>query len=98
MDEYLTRLVKGYDYLKENYAFVEDAYNKAAKKNEEYLKKISLLESKLGSNLGSMVEPSRGAAVDEIVMNCNSAVAIGPTMKCDDNQSTLDLQEVIEQS
>jgi hypothetical protein len=98
MDEYLTRLVEGYYYLKENYTFVEDAYNKAAKKNDEYLLRISELESELGINLGSKVEPSRGAAVDEIVMKCNSVVGIGPTMKCDDNQSTLDLQEVIEQS
>ena len=47
MDEYLTHLVEGYFYLKENYKFVEDAFEKASKKNEEYVKRISLLESQL---------------------------------------------------
>ena len=112
MDEYLTHLVEGYFYLKENYKFVEDAFEKASKKNEEYVKRISLLESQLTDigvspeispeleldhDLGSTVEPSSGVAVNEIVMKCNSAIA---TMKCDDNQTNLplNLQEVIEQS
>jgi hypothetical protein len=61
MDEFLRRLVEGYCYLKENYTFVEDLYIRAEKKNEEYLEKISQLESQLGNK----IEPARGVAADQ---------------------------------
>jgi len=61
MDEFLRRLLDGYYYLKENYTFLEDAYYKASKKNEEYLEKISQLESQLGNK----IEPARGVAADQ---------------------------------
>jgi hypothetical protein len=67
MDEFLTRLVEGYYYLKENYTFVEDAYAKAAQKNEDCYRIIENLQSKLNNispGLGNieMVEPARGVA------------------------------------
>lgn len=116
MDEYLTHVLEAYAYYDENYNFVENAYLKSTKKNEEYVeriqklvKKIASLQSELGrepdldpelgisiSSIGSEVEPSRGAAVENIVMKGGEwgfSPHDGPIVKCDDNQSTLDFKQ-----
>lgn len=59
MDEYLNHVIEGYYYLKENYGFLEQVYEQTCKKNDEYVQTITELRRRLGS----MGEPSRGAAV-----------------------------------
>jgi hypothetical protein len=61
MDEFLKHIVFDYYTIKEEFDFVEDAYNKASKKNEEYARRISKLENTIVT-LSNQVEPARGVA------------------------------------
>jgi hypothetical protein len=63
MDEYLRYIIADYYTIKEEFSFVEDAYNKASAKNAEYFQKLSELQNRL-NNLenGNQVEPARGVA------------------------------------
>lgn len=65
MDELLKHIVTDYYKIKEEFDFMEDAYNRASKKNGEYAARISELEKtivNLRTSIGNQVEPARGVA------------------------------------
>ncbi len=58
MDAYLSHLIEGYFYIKENYDFLQRVYEETSGKNAEYVRRIKELESILGNK----VVPARGVA------------------------------------
>lgn len=58
MDEFLRYMISYYYTIKDEFSFVEDAYNKASQKNTEYCRIIEDLKRQLGNR----VEPARGVA------------------------------------
>ncbi|MEP6576583.1 MAG: hypothetical protein ABJB85_09165 [Nitrososphaerota archaeon] len=72
MDEYLRHLVSDYYVIKDEFSFVEEAYNKASKKVEEYVQREAAYLQEIAElrkinyelRLGNieMIEPARGVA------------------------------------
>ena len=59
MDEHLHFIISDYYSIKEEFSFLEDAYNKSSQKNAEYVRIIKDLKQQLG-NISE--ESARGVA------------------------------------
>lgn len=59
MDEHLSFIISDYYSIKEEFSFLEDAYNKSSQKNAEYVRIIKDLKQQLG-NISE--ESARGVA------------------------------------